>query len=101
MKGASEPPPLDPLGRAAGARIADWSPYAHLYLSRLASVAAGLVLTVASARALQPQGRGEFVALATAASLAAQVLNLGLSSSLVVMPRGTPGSGSTPAAAKS
>ena len=66
-------------------RIAAWSPYAHLYASRLIGLAVGVVLTVLSARLLQPQGRGEFVAIATAAALAAQVLNLGLSSSLVIL----------------
>ena len=49
------------------------------------SLVAGLVLSVLSARALQLHGRGEFAALATAASVMVQIVNLGLSSSLVVL----------------
>lgn len=82
---ALDPPPTRARGRFAGSPILDWSPYAHLYASRLISLAVGVVLTVLSARALQPRGRGEFIALATTVTLAVQVLNLGLSSSLVVL----------------
>jgi O-antigen/teichoic acid export membrane protein len=60
-------------------------PYGHLYFARLASLVTSLLLSVLSARALQPHGRGEFAALATAAALTVQVVNLGLSSSLVVL----------------
>jgi O-antigen/teichoic acid export membrane protein len=74
-----------PFGPTAPAVEPQWVPYGHLYFARLASLAAGLVLTVISARALQPHGRGEFAALATAASLTVQIVNLGFSSSLVVL----------------
>jgi O-antigen/teichoic acid export membrane protein len=47
--------------------------------------ALGVVLTITSARVLQPDGRGEFVAVSAGALIGAQALNLGLSSSLVVL----------------
>ncbi|HXB57606.1 MAG TPA: polysaccharide biosynthesis C-terminal domain-containing protein [Vicinamibacteria bacterium] len=63
----------------------EWASYGRLYAARLVGVVAGMVLAVFSARALRPQGRGEFAALATATLVTAQILNLGLSSSLVVL----------------
>jgi len=62
-----------------------WFGYAGLSLARLLAQAVGTVLTVVSARVLAPEGRGEFVALSATAVLAAQMLNLGLSSSLAVL----------------
>ncbi len=57
-------------------------PYATAYVSRLIGVAVGVVLTVASARILQPQGRGEFAVAVAGVVMAVQFLNLGLSSSV-------------------
>lgn len=82
--GTPDPSPASTAGRTRSL-IAAWSPYAELYLSRMVSLAVGVVLTVLSARVLQPEGRGEFVAIATTATLLAQVLNLGLSSSLAIL----------------
>jgi O-antigen/teichoic acid export membrane protein len=63
----------------------DWTSYGPLYVARLSGVAAGALLAIFSARALHPQGRGEFATIVTAIVLAIQVLNLGLSSSLLVL----------------
>ncbi len=59
-------------------------PYAAAYVSRLIGVAAGVVLTVASARILRPQGRGDFAVAVAGVVIAVQLLNLGLSSSVHV-----------------
>ena len=63
----------------------EWLAYGRLYLARLLGLLIGTALTVLSARVLEPAGRGEFAALSTATVLAAQTLNLGLSSSLAVL----------------
>jgi len=63
----------------------EWLEYSRLYFARLMGLSFGTVLTIASARVLEPAGRGEFVALSAAAVLGAQTLNLGLSSSLAVL----------------
>ena len=63
----------------------EWLSYGGFYLSRVLGVAVTTVLAVASARVLQPEGRGEFVAVSASALLGAQILNLGLSSSLLVL----------------
>ena len=62
-----------------------WFGYAGLSMARLLAQVVGTVLTVVSARVLAPEGRGEFVALSATAVLTAQMLNLGLSSSLAVL----------------
>jgi enterobacterial common antigen flippase len=62
-----------------------WRGYAGLSTARLVAQVVGTVLTVVSARVLAPEGRGEFAALAATAVLTAQMLNLGLSSSLAVL----------------
>src|SRR5713101_9204162 len=64
---------------------AQWIASGQLYSARLVGQAAGLALTVVSARVLQPEGRGEFVAVSAGAVIGAQALNLGLSSSLAVL----------------
>jgi O-antigen/teichoic acid export membrane protein len=63
----------------------EWLSYGRLYFARLLGQVLGVVLTIASARVLQPEGRGELVALSVTAVLGAQALNLGLSSSLAVL----------------
>ncbi|SRR6266545_1027558 len=63
----------------------EWIAYAQLYSARVVGQVAGLVLTVISARVLQPEGRGEFVTVSAGAVIGAQALNLGLSSSLAVL----------------
>ena len=63
----------------------EWLSYGRLYFARLLGQALGVVLTIASARVLQPEGRGEFASLSVAAVVGVQVLNLGLSSSLAVL----------------
>ena len=62
-----------------------WFGYAGLSLARFVAQAVGTVLTVVSARVLAPEGRGEFAALSATTVLIAQLLNLGLSSSLAVL----------------
>ena len=62
-----------------------WHGYAGLSMARLVAQVVGTVLTVVSARVLAPEGRGEFAALSATAVLTAQMLNLGLSSSLAVL----------------
>jgi antigen flippase len=62
-----------------------WQSYLRLYFARLAGQAVGMVLTILSARVLHPDGRGEFVAVSTGVVLGVQGLNLGLSSSLLVL----------------
>ncbi len=62
-----------------------WLGYAGLSMARLLAQAVGTVLTVVSARVLAPEGRGEFATLSATAVLSAQLLNLGLSSSLAVL----------------
>jgi O-antigen/teichoic acid export membrane protein len=62
-----------------------WRGYAGLSIARLVAQVVGTVLTVVSARVLAPEGRGEFAALSATAVLTAQMLNLGLSSSLAVL----------------
>lgn len=62
-----------------------WRGYAGLSMARLVAQAVGTVLTVVSARVLAPEGRGEFAALSATAVITAQLLNLGLSSSLAVL----------------
>lgn len=62
-----------------------WAGYLTVYGARLASVALGLVLTVASARLLGPQGRGEFAATLAGVVVGVQLLNLGLSASLLLL----------------
>ncbi len=63
----------------------EWLSYGGLYLARVIGLGISTALTVASARVLQPEGRGEFVAVSATAVIGAQVLNLGLSSSLLVL----------------
>jgi O-antigen/teichoic acid export membrane protein len=81
--------PSSLLGRLArGFPLAigeEWLSYGRLYFARLLGQALGVVLTIASARVLQPEGRGEFASLSVAAVVGVQVLNLGLSSSLAVL----------------
>ena len=62
-----------------------WRGYAGLSMARLVAQVVGTGLTIASARVLAPEGRGEFAALSATAVLTAQMLNLGLSSSLAVL----------------
>jgi O-antigen/teichoic acid export membrane protein len=62
-----------------------WLGYAGLSTARLLAQAVGTVLTIASARVLAPEGRGEFATLSATVVLTAQLLNLGLSSSLAVL----------------
>lgn len=62
-----------------------WAGYLMVYGARIASVALGLVLTVASARLLGPQGRGEFAAAMAGVVVGVQLLNLGLSASLLLL----------------
>jgi O-antigen/teichoic acid export membrane protein len=71
--------------RAGRALSAEWLSYGRLYVARLAGLVVAAVLTVASARVLQPEGRGEFVTVSAMTVVGAQVLNLGLSSSLLVL----------------
>jgi len=62
-----------------------WLSFGRLYFVRLVGQGVGMALTILSARVLHPEGRGDFVAVSTGAALAVQALNLGLSSSLVVL----------------
>ena len=63
----------------------EWLSYGRLYIARLAGVVVAAVLTIASARVLQPEGRGEFATISAVTVVGAQILNLGLSSSLLVL----------------
>lgn len=63
----------------------EWLAYGRLYFARLLGQAVGTVLTIFSARVLAPEGRGDFVSVSAVAVIGAQALNLGLSSSLVVL----------------
>ena len=54
-------------------------------LARLCVIACGVVTGIATARALGPQGRGQYFAVVTAAGLISQTLNLGLTSSNVFL----------------
>src|SRR5262249_34159948 len=58
---------------------------ASTLLARLVVLPAGAVSAIGTARALGPAGRGHYLAIVTAASLVAQTLNLGLSSSNVLL----------------
>lgn len=60
--------------------------------AKLAATAIGLAFSIASARLLGPEGRGEFVTITTTVALAAQILNLGLSSALLLEFSREPGS---------
>jgi hypothetical protein len=53
----------------------EWIAYAQLYSARLVGQVAGVLLTVISARVLQPEGRGEFVTVSAGAVIGAQALN--------------------------
>jgi len=54
-------------------------------LARLCVLAGGLATGIASARALEPAGRGQYFTVTTAAAIVAQVANLGLTSSNVFL----------------
>jgi O-antigen/teichoic acid export membrane protein len=62
-----------------------WISFGRLYFARLVGQGVGMALTILSARMLHPEGRGDFVAISTGSALGVQALNLGLSSSLVVL----------------
>lgn len=70
---------------AHGRQRPAWAGYLMVYGARIASVVLGLVLTVASARLLGPQGRGEFAAALAGVVVGVQLLNLGLSASLLLL----------------
>ena len=62
-----------------------WISFGRLYFARVLGQCIGVGLTILSARMLHPEGRGDFVAVSTGSALGVQALNLGLSSSLVVL----------------
>lgn len=72
-------------------RKTPWTGYLTVYGARIFAVMLGLVLTVASARLLGPEGRGEFAAALAGVVLGVQLLNLGLSSSLLLVFSQKPG----------
>lgn len=64
---------------------AQWVSFGRFYLARVLGQLVGVALTILSARILQPEGRGDFVALSAGSALGVQILNVGLSSSLAVL----------------
>lgn len=66
-------------------RSSTWVGYVSLSTARIFSIGLGLLLAVASARLLRPAGRGDYAAIAAGVAIGAQLFNLGLSSSLVLL----------------
>ena len=54
-------------------------------VARVCSLIGGLITGIVTARALGPQGRGEYFAVTTAAAILAQACNFGLGSSNVFL----------------
>jgi O-antigen/teichoic acid export membrane protein len=66
-------------------RSGSWRGYLTVYAARVVGVVLTLVLTVVSARLLQPAGRGEYASVVAGLLLGVQLLNFGLSSSLLLL----------------
>jgi O-antigen/teichoic acid export membrane protein len=66
-------------------RPGNWRGYLTVYAARIAGVVLGLVLSVVSARLLQPAGRGEYASVVAGLFLGVQLLNLGLSSAFLLL----------------
>lgn len=62
----------------------DWRGSASVYAARLGSVVVGALTSALVARMLLPAGQGDYATVLAGADMAAQVANLGLSSSLLV-----------------
>lgn len=69
----------------------NWRGYLTVYAGRGVGFALATVLTVVSARLLHPAGRGEYASVVAGLVLGVQLLNFGLSSSLILLFSEAPG----------
>ena len=68
-----------------GAFLEQARPYARVYIARLIGLVLSVSLVAAAARLLGPAGLGDFVIIVAGLGIGVQILNLGLSSSLLVL----------------
>ena len=80
-----------PTSESLQSFLKEAKPYAEVYAAKLVGLALGMALTVASARMLQAVGRGEFATVMAGVVIGVQLLNFGLSSSLLLLFSEEPG----------